>query len=79
MSKLQMLRALVKQRLDAAAEDICGLFERTVADYEEELSRLKENGRRHKLLDVVFNPKVQLHRSGLYIFSVILTLHIYEF
>ncbi|XP_074470433.1 uncharacterized protein LOC141754899 [Sebastes fasciatus] len=64
MCKVQMLRALVKQRLTAAAEEICGLFERTIAEYEEELSRSKEeNERQQKLLDAVFNPQLQIHRA----------------
>ncbi|XP_034027288.1 zinc finger protein 23-like [Thalassophryne amazonica] len=58
MSKVQMLRALVKQRLTAAAEEIFGLFERTIAEYEEELCRSKEeNHRQRHLLDAVFNPE----------------------
>ncbi|XP_034027289.1 zinc finger protein 501-like [Thalassophryne amazonica] len=58
MSKVQMLRALVKQRLTAAAEEIFGLFERTIAEYEEELCRSKEeNHRQRHLLDSVFNPE----------------------
>ncbi|XP_037651646.1 uncharacterized protein LOC119503752 isoform X5 [Sebastes umbrosus] len=64
MCKVQMLRALVKQRLTAAAEEICGLFERTIAEYEEELSRSKEeNERQQKLLDAVLHPQLQLHRA----------------
>ncbi|KAI3358992.1 hypothetical protein L3Q82_015374 [Scortum barcoo] len=59
-----MLRALVKQRLTAAAEEIFVLFERTIAEYEEELSRSKEeNERQRKLLDAVFKPEVRLHRA----------------
>ncbi|XP_033465423.2 uncharacterized protein LOC117245920 [Epinephelus lanceolatus] len=62
MSKVQMLRSLVKQRLTAAAEEIFGLFERTIAEYEEELCRSKEeNERQQKLLDAVFNPQLQLN------------------
>lgn len=34
-----MLRAFVNQRLTAAAEEIVGLFERTIAEYEEEFDR----------------------------------------
>ena len=71
MSELEGLRLVVKQRIDAAAEEIFGLL-KTRADYEEQLSRFKESERRHKLLDDVFNPKVQLHRSGLYIGNFIL-------
>ncbi|XP_028456203.1 zinc finger protein 316-like isoform X2 [Perca flavescens] len=52
MSKVQILRALVKQRLTAAAEEIFGLFERTIAEYEEERCRSKEeNERQRKRLD----------------------------
>nr|XP_033493236.1 uncharacterized protein LOC117263726 isoform X2 [Epinephelus lanceolatus] len=65
MSKAQILRASVKQRLTAAAEEIFGLFERTIAEYEEELSRSKEeNERQRKLLDAVFSPQLQLHIAG---------------
>ena len=66
MCKVQMLRALVEQRLTAAAEEIFGLFERTIAEYEEELCRSKEkNERQQKLLDAVFSPQLRLHRAGL--------------
>ena len=67
MSRLQRLKELVKQRVAAAAEEISGLIERTIAEYEEELSPLREAERRHKLLDAVLNPRVQLYRTGLYI------------
>ncbi|XP_035859521.1 zinc finger protein 397-like isoform X6 [Sander lucioperca] len=66
MSKVQMLRALVEQRLTAAAEEIFGLFEGTIAEYEEELCRSKEkNERQQKLLDAVLNPQLRLHRAEL--------------
>ncbi|TDH09789.1 hypothetical protein EPR50_G00092520 [Perca flavescens] len=66
MTKVQMLRSLVEQRLTAAAEEIFGLFERTIAEYEEELCRSKEkNERQQKLLDAVFNPQLRLHRAEL--------------
>ncbi|XP_030002804.1 zinc finger protein 569-like [Sphaeramia orbicularis] len=55
MSKnVQILRSLVEQRLTAAAEEIFGLFERTIAEYEEELCRTKEENQRQKqILDTV--------------------------
>ncbi|XP_034088846.1 zinc finger protein 8-like [Gymnodraco acuticeps] len=57
-----VLLSLVKQRLTAAAEDIFVLFERTIAEYEEELSRSKQENERHqKLLDAVLQP--QIHRA----------------
>ncbi|XP_041867919.1 zinc finger protein 425-like [Melanotaenia boesemani] len=39
MSKVQVLRALVNQRLTAAAEEIFGLFEEAIAEYGEEIER----------------------------------------
>ncbi|XP_033989773.1 zinc finger and SCAN domain-containing protein 31-like [Trematomus bernacchii] len=59
-----VLLSLVKQRLTAAAEDIFVLFERTIAEYEEELSRSKQENERHrKLLDAVLQPQLQIHRA----------------
>ncbi|XP_055077182.1 zinc finger protein 773-like isoform X2 [Periophthalmus magnuspinnatus] len=50
--KRRRLRAQVTERLTAAADEICALFERTIAEYEEELSRSKEeNQRKQRLLD----------------------------
>uniref|UniRef100_A0A8C2XE06 C2H2-type domain-containing protein n=1 Tax=Cyclopterus lumpus TaxID=8103 RepID=A0A8C2XE06_CYCLU len=65
MSKVQQLRCLVNQRLTAAAQEILGLFERTIAEYEEELCSSREENERHrKRLDAVFNPEVRLQRAG---------------
>uniref|UniRef100_A0A672ZGE3 C2H2-type domain-containing protein n=1 Tax=Sphaeramia orbicularis TaxID=375764 RepID=A0A672ZGE3_9TELE len=62
--KVQILRLLVEQRLTAAAEEIFGLFERTIAEYEEELCRTKEeNQRQRQILDCVWNPRVLLHKT----------------
>ncbi|XP_076589945.1 uncharacterized protein LOC143322556 [Chaetodon auriga] len=58
MSKVTPLRAFVKQRLTAAADEITEEFERTIAEYEEELCRQR------KLLDAVFRPEVRLRREG---------------
>ncbi|TNN40702.1 hypothetical protein EYF80_049143 [Liparis tanakae] len=68
-----MLRGFVNQRLTAAAQEICGLFERTMLEYEEELCRSKEETERHrKLLHAVFNPEVRVQRTGG--FSLFITL-----
>ncbi|KAJ0066256.1 hypothetical protein NL108_004129 [Boleophthalmus pectinirostris] len=57
MSKSQTLRALVNERLTAAAEEIFALFERTIAEYEEEVCRSKEeNQRKQELLDSILSP-----------------------
>ncbi|XP_033933543.1 chorion transcription factor Cf2-like [Pseudochaenichthys georgianus] len=59
-----VLLSLVKQRLTAAAEDIFVLFERTIAEYEEELSRSKQENERHRnLLDTFLQPQLQIHRA----------------
>ncbi|XP_056135258.1 zinc finger protein 184-like [Lampris incognitus] len=51
MSKTDKLKALVSERLKAAAEEICGLFEKTIKDYEEEVSRsMREIDRQRRLL-----------------------------
>ncbi|XP_041664507.1 zinc finger protein 232-like [Cheilinus undulatus] len=60
MSKAQILRSLVNQRLTAAAEEIFELFERTIAEYEEELYRSKEN--QQKRQDVEISPEEEIHR-----------------
>ncbi|KAM6974321.1 uncharacterized protein LKV04_015961 [Tautogolabrus adspersus] len=50
--------------LSEAPEETFELFEKRIAEYEEELRHLKEeNERKQKLLDAVFNPEVRLHRA----------------
>lgn len=69
MSKVQVFRSLVKQRLAVAAEEIFGLFERTVAEFEEDLGRSQEQNRRQRqLLDAVFEPQLRLRRTGSFSF-----------
>ena len=61
---LQSLRALVNERLTAAAEEIFALVERTIAEYEEELCRCKEeNQRKQQLLEKALS-KILVHRAG---------------
>ncbi|XP_071058559.1 zinc finger and SCAN domain-containing protein 22-like [Pseudochaenichthys georgianus] len=62
MSKVQMLLSSKKQRL--TAEEIFALFEKTIAELEEELSRSKEENKRlQKLLDAVLQPQLRIHRA----------------
>ncbi|XP_077395953.1 uncharacterized protein LOC144032136 isoform X2 [Festucalex cinctus] len=66
MCKIEILRALLNQRLSAAVEEIFVVFERTIAEYEEELCRTKEeNERQRQLLDAVFKPQVEFHNTGI--------------
>ncbi|XP_071062543.1 zinc finger protein 79-like [Pseudochaenichthys georgianus] len=72
MSKVQMLLSLKKQRLTAAAEDIFALFEKTIAEHDEELSLSKEEIKRlQKLLDVALQPQLRIHRSDLQLLVVV--------
>ncbi|KAM4634129.1 uncharacterized protein ACJ7VT_007690 [Polymixia lowei] len=66
-----MFRALVNERLTAAVEDICGVFERTITEYEAEVSRLKEEtSRQQNVLDAILNPEIRLNRIDSHQFSV---------
>ncbi|XP_071357101.1 zinc finger protein 771-like isoform X1 [Trachinotus anak] len=65
MSKIEMLRLLINQRLTAAAEEIFGVFGRTIAEYEEEISRSKlEIDRQRRLLDLSRTPQISLQVSS---------------
>ncbi|KAK7918780.1 hypothetical protein WMY93_010064 [Mugilogobius chulae] len=68
MCKRDGLRALVQERLTAAAEEIFALFEGTIAEFEEELRRSKEeNQKKQELLEAVLNPSVVLFRESVQI------------
>lgn len=58
MSKIQLLRVFLYDRLTAAAEEIFGVVEKTVAEYQEEVVRLQ------RLLDIVLQPEINLQRAG---------------
>ncbi|XP_034534523.1 zinc finger protein 69 homolog B-like [Notolabrus celidotus] len=65
MSQIEMLRLLITQRLTAAAEEIFGVFGRTIAEYEEEISRSKlEIERQRRLLELSMKPQVSLEFSS---------------
>ncbi|XP_056149745.1 oocyte zinc finger protein XlCOF8.4-like [Lampris incognitus] len=56
MSRTNLLRSFVVERLTAAAEEILGAFERTIEEYEDERERQR------RLLDMVLKPRITLHR-----------------
>ncbi|XP_023267648.1 endothelial zinc finger protein induced by tumor necrosis factor alpha-like [Seriola lalandi dorsalis] len=65
-AEVPALRALLTERLTAAAEEIVGLFEETVAEYEDRVERSeREICRQRRLLDAVLKPEVKLHRAEL--------------
>ncbi|CAL9695000.1 unnamed protein product [Knipowitschia caucasica] len=55
-----LLRAAVNERLAAAAEEIFVLLERTIAEYEEEVCRSKEQNQRNQQLLEALRPRVLL-------------------
>ncbi|KAM9546475.1 uncharacterized protein ACWYII_036801 [Salvelinus alpinus] len=63
MSKLQLLNVLLKEKLTSVPLEISVAVQKTMAEYLEEISRLKRaNARLRKLLDLVFKPEIKLHR-----------------
>ncbi|XP_041708581.1 zinc finger protein 2 homolog [Coregonus clupeaformis] len=63
MSKIELLRMFLNQRLIAAAEEIFGVVEETIAEYQEEVSRTKEENSRLRItLDNRTKPEIKLHR-----------------
>ncbi|XP_071062544.1 uncharacterized protein DDB_G0286299-like [Pseudochaenichthys georgianus] len=72
MSKVQMLLSLKKRRLTAAVEEIFALFEKTIAEYEEERSLSKEENKRlQKRLDAVLQPQLRIHRADVQLLVVV--------
>ncbi|XP_034727542.1 B-cell CLL/lymphoma 6 member B protein-like isoform X2 [Etheostoma cragini] len=59
MSSVEHLREFVIERLTAAAEEIFGVFENTIIEYEEEIDRQR------RMLDVVWKPEIKLQRIDL--------------
>ncbi|XP_061671925.1 zinc finger protein 664-like [Syngnathoides biaculeatus] len=56
MSSVQYLRHFVNERLTAAAEEIFGVFERTIIEYQEELQRQR------RMVDNLSTPQIKLDR-----------------
>ncbi|XP_029305147.1 zinc finger protein 37 homolog [Cottoperca gobio] len=59
MSSVECLREFVNKRLNAAAEEIFGVFQEAVVEYEAEIDRQR------RLVDVVWKPEIKLHRIEL--------------
>lgn len=60
MASVQVLRAVVDERLSAAAEEIFQALRRTIEGYEEELQRSRrEIGRQRRLLQSLLPPEVK--------------------
>ncbi|XP_045921409.1 uncharacterized protein LOC123980886 isoform X2 [Micropterus dolomieu] len=63
MSKSEILREIVTEKLTTAAQEIFAVVERTVAGYEEEASGLRQEiDRQRRQLESVLQPRVKLQR-----------------
>lgn len=58
MALVPSMRQFVCDRLTAAAQEILGVFEKKLENYEAEIARQR------RLLDSVFTPEIKLHRTG---------------
>ncbi|XP_073321841.1 uncharacterized protein [Pagrus major] len=56
MSSIVCFREFVNERLTAAAEEIFGVFIKTIVEYEEEIDRQR------RLLDIIWKPEIKLQR-----------------
>nr|XP_046273333.1 uncharacterized protein LOC124074434 [Scatophagus argus] len=69
-AEIPALRALLTERLTAAAEEIVALFEETVAEYEDRAERSeREICRQRRLLDALLKPEVRLDRADVLLVS----------
>ena len=65
MSKLDLFRGFIRERLTTAALDIFGAVEKTFAEFQEEMYNSKEESARLKqLLDIVTPPEIKIRRIG---------------
>ncbi|CAB1331674.1 unnamed protein product, partial [Coregonus sp. 'balchen'] len=58
MSNIQLFKVFLNERLTYAAEEIFGVVEKTIVEYQEEVVRLQ------RLLDIVLQPEIKLHRAA---------------
>ncbi|XP_035506438.2 zinc finger protein 432 isoform X1 [Scophthalmus maximus] len=66
MSKTEILRGIVTEKLTTAAQEILAVVERTVAGYEEEASGFRrEIDRQRRQLELLLQPQVKLERRAL--------------
>ncbi|XP_062341529.1 zinc finger protein 300-like isoform X2 [Osmerus eperlanus] len=64
MSQLNVFRNFINERLTTAALEIFAAAEKLFAEFEEEICRSKEKSTRlQRLLDIVTQPEIKLHRT----------------
>ena len=66
MSQLNVFRDFLNERLATSALEIFAAAEKLFAEYEGEISRSKEDSKRlQRLLDIVTQPEIKFHQTGL--------------
>jgi len=70
MSKTDILRGIITEKLSTAAREILAVVERTVADYEEEASGFRQQIERQSRQMELLQPQVKLHRGGQWLHTV---------
>ena len=65
MSKAEMLRVVVSEKLATAAQEILAVVERTLAGYEEEATGFRQEiDRQRRQLEVLLQPEIKLESTG---------------
>ncbi|XP_047242789.1 zinc finger protein 250-like isoform X3 [Girardinichthys multiradiatus] len=64
MSKSDILRGIITEKLSTAAREILAVVERTVTDYEKEASGFRQQIDRQRRQLELLQPQVKLHRGG---------------
>ncbi|KAM9328586.1 uncharacterized protein KZ484_019981 isoform 2-T2 [Pholidichthys leucotaenia] len=64
VSKTDILRGIISERLNTATREILAVVERTVADYEEEASGFKQEIDRQRRQLELLQPRVKLEKRG---------------
>ena len=65
MSKLQLFKDFVNERLAAAVVEIVGQYENTLMEFQEQICRSEEkNAELQRTLNMVLQPQIRLRRIG---------------
>ncbi|KAM9425631.1 uncharacterized protein KZ484_011500 [Pholidichthys leucotaenia] len=75
VSKSDILRGIITEKLSTAAREILAVVERTVADYEEEASGFRREIDRQRRQLELLQPQVKLERRDLNIHEVMVVMH----
>ncbi|XP_026018976.1 zinc finger protein 37-like isoform X1 [Astatotilapia calliptera] len=78
MSKSDILRGIITEKLSTAAREILAVVERTIADYEEEVAGFRQEIDRQRRLLELLQPRVKLERTELHSCDVLMEASLEE-